>query len=122
MRHFRGLTLTTRSGISWRWVGCTVAYLRGRGLRVEEWETQCPRCGETVTARAKLPSGLRSRFYLRRYNFAPSQLVEVRLPLQGIELLAALHIGECHEHTPALTVIQGQVALRSGDRLGRPGK
>lgn len=98
MRHFRGLVLTTRGGILWRWVGCTTAYLRGRNLRMEKWEAQCPRCGQTVTVRAKLPSGLRSQFYLRRYNVAPSRIVEVRLPLHSGELLAALHIGDCHDH------------------------
>jgi hypothetical protein len=109
MRHFHGLTLTTRSGISWRWVGYAIAHVRGRDWRVEKWEAPCPRCGETVTVRAKLPSGLRSQFYLRRYNFPPSQIVEVRLALDNNTLLKALHIGECHEHTPASTLIQAQL-------------
>ena len=107
MRHFHGLTLTTRKGMLWRWVGYAIAYVRGREWRVEKWEAQCPRCGNIVTVRAKLPSGLRSQFYLRRYNFAPSQIVEVRLPLDSYTLLRALHIGDCHEHAAATTAVQG---------------
>jgi hypothetical protein len=107
MRHFHGLTLTTRKGIFWRWVGYAIAYIRGREWRVEKWEAQCPRCGNIITVRAKLPSGLRSQFYLRRYSVAPSRALEVRLPLDSNKSLRALHIGECHEHTPASTVSQG---------------
>lgn len=109
MRHFHGLTLTTRQGILWRWVGYAIAHIRGRDWRVEKWEAQCPRCGETITVRAKLPSGLRSQFYLRRYDFPPSQIIEVRLPLDSNKLLKELHIGGCHEHTPASTLVQGQL-------------
>jgi hypothetical protein len=106
MRHYRGLTLITQSGIMWRRVGYAIACLRGREWRVEKWEAQCHRCGETITVRAKLPSGLRSQFYLRRYDVPPSQIVEVRLPLDSSGLLAALRIGECQEHAPETTAIQ----------------
>lgn len=105
MRHFHGLILTTRRGISWRWVGYGIAYVRGRDWRVEKWEAQCPQCGEVVTVRAKLPSGLRSQFYLRRYSVPPSQIVEVRLPLDGSSLLTALRIGKCDEHAAPITAI-----------------
>ena len=106
MRHYRGLTLIARSGILWRWVGYAIASVRGRDWRVERWEAQCARCGQTITVRAKLPSGLRSTFYLRRYDVPPSQIVEVRLPLDSSGLLAALRISGCQEHARETTAIQ----------------
>ena len=34
----------------------------------------------TVILRAKLASGLRSKFYARRYNVPPSEVIAVQLP------------------------------------------
>jgi hypothetical protein len=96
MRHFRGLTLTTASGLAWRWTGCTVVHVRGRDVRMEKWQAQCPHCGETVTVRARLAGGLRRQFYDRRYNAAPSEIVEVRLALPGKHAPVAFEIRNCN--------------------------
>jgi hypothetical protein len=98
MRQFRGLTITTPHGLAWRWIGCTVAHLRGRDVRMEKWQTQCPHCGETVTVRGRLAGGLRRQFYDRRYNAAPSEVVEVRLALPGKHAAGAFDIRSCSNH------------------------
>ena len=102
MRQYRGLTLTTPDGIAWRWFGSTVVHRHGRDLRVEKWQGECPQCGETVTIRAKLAGGLRRVFYDRRYNVAPSEVVEVRLSLPNERPLGAFNLRNCEDHPARL--------------------
>lgn len=109
MRQFRGLTLITASGLAWRWTGCTVVHVRGRDVRMEKWQTQCPHCGETVTVRARLAGGLRRQFYDRRYNAAPSEVVEVRLPLPGKQP-SAFDIRSCNHRRRAAAATPQLVA------------
>ena len=103
MRQFHGLIVSTASGVLWRWVGFTMVHRRGRDVRVEKWQAQCPGCGETLAIRARLASGLRHQFYARRYNAAPSEVVEVRLRLPTGRPLGAFHIGDCKSHRPRTT-------------------
>jgi hypothetical protein len=109
MRQCRGLTLTTTSGLAWRWTGCTVAHVRGRDVRMEKWQTQCPHCGETVTVRARLAGGLRRQFYDRRYNAAPSEVVEVRLALPAKQP-GAFDIRSCNHRRSAAAATAQLVA------------
>jgi hypothetical protein len=97
MHSYRGLTLTTAAGISWRWVGWTIAHHRGQDVRVEKWQAQCPACGKTVTIRAKIVSGLKRQFYSLRYNARPSEIVEVRLPVP-LSMRKVFDIGNCNDH------------------------
>ena len=106
MRQFHGLIVSTASGVLWRWVGCTLVHRRGRDVRMEKWQAQCPSCGETVTVRARLASGLRHQFYARRYNAAPSEVVEVRLRLPTGRPLGAFHIRDCKAHRPRSAHLQ----------------
>lgn len=101
MRQFRGLTLGTATGVSWRWIGSVLVHQHGRDVRLERWQTECPHCGATVIVRARLASGLRSKFYARRYNVPPSEVVEVRLPLPAEQSLGAFELRNCSAHRPA---------------------
>jgi hypothetical protein len=101
MRHYRGLALITTTGIIWRWAGWKVAHLRGRDMRVEKWQAPCPQCGETITLCAKLGSGLRQKFYERRYNAAPSEVLEVQLPLPGKPAPGRFEVLDCNDHRRA---------------------
>ena len=56
-----------------------MVHQHGRDVRLERWQTECPQCDATVILRAKLASGLRSKFYARRYNVPPSEVVAVQL-------------------------------------------
>ena len=98
MRQFRGLTLSNSAGLCWRWIGSTLVHQQGRDLRLERWQTECPQCGATVTLRARLASGLRSKFYARRYNVPPSEVVEVRLPIPAEQSYGAFELRSCSAH------------------------
>ena len=98
MRQFRGLTVSTATGLSWRWIGSILVHQHGRDVRLERWQTECPQCDATVILRAKLASGLRSKFYARRYNVPPSEVVEVRLPIPMEQGYGAFELRNCAAH------------------------
>src|SRR5688572_24793104 len=101
MRQYQGLTVSTAGGVLWRWVGSALVHLHGRDVRLERWQTQCPHCGATVTVRARLASGLRSKFYARRYNVPLREVLEVRLPLPAEQGSGAFELRSCSAHRPA---------------------
>ena|SRR5687767_4123795 len=98
MRQFRGLTVSTATGLSWRWIGSILVHQHGRDVRLERWQTECPQCDATVILRAKLASGLRSKFYARRYNVPPSEVIAVQLPLPTEQRYGAFALPNCAAH------------------------
>src|SRR5688572_611255 len=99
MRHYRGLPLISTTGVVWRWVGWKREHVGGRDTRIEKWQAVCPECGESIMACARLSSGLRTKFYGRRYQVAPSQVVEVRFPIPLRPTPpAAFQLRGCNDH------------------------
>lgn len=99
-RSYHGLTLAAPTGALWRWIGSATAQRRGAEIRVERWQTQCPRCGETVTVRARLSSGLRQQFYNRRAGLGTAS-VEIRLALPGEHVGRLFALRACSDHRSA---------------------
>ncbi len=102
-RSYHGLTLTAPTGALWRWIGSALAQRRGTEIRVERWQTQCPRCGEKVIVRARLSSGLRQQFYNRRAGIG-SNGVEIRLPLPDEHVGRLFALRECSDHRSAKAI------------------
>ena len=119
MRSYHGLELAAPTGAVWRWIGCATVHRRGTDVRVERWEGQCPRCGETVIIRARLGSGLRQQFYSRRFNVPPSDVVAIRLTVPRGRLGPAFELRHCDSKDPSGSDQPGEAASRPASRQRR---